>query len=93
MSGVLLPLCMLQGNQALKGSVSITHVAVILTIYWEGVAYFCNKLAAGNDMVETLWVRVKGQANKVDIVVGVYYRPPCQDDNNNDLLFKGMRYL
>ena len=60
---------------------------------WEGVVYFCTELAAGNDMVESLWVRIKGQANKVDIAVGVYDRPPCQDDNTNDLLFKELRYL
>jgi len=27
----------------------------------------------------TLWIRIKGQANMGDTVVGVYYRPPDQE--------------
>lgn len=33
----------------------------------------CVVLTVGNYMVETLWVRMKVKANKVDVVVGVYY--------------------
>ena len=36
----------------------------------------CMELSIGDDMVKSLWVRIKGQANKGDVVVGVYYRPP-----------------
>lgn len=36
-----------------------------------------------SDMVESFWVRIKGQANKVDVVVGVYYNPHGQDDNTD----------
>lgn len=47
-------------------------------------------LAAGNGMVESLWKRIKGQANKVDVVVGVFCRPPSQDDANK-LIIKELR--
>ncbi|PKU45862.1 rna-directed dna polymerase from mobile element jockey-like [Limosa lapponica baueri] len=33
--------------------------------------------------VESLWVRIKGQANMGDTVVDVYYRPPDQDGEVN----------
>ena len=42
-------------------------------------------------MVESLWIRIKGQANKGDIIVGVFYRPPCQDDDTDELFFKELR--
>ena len=28
----------------------------------------------------SLWVRIRGKANKADIMVGVCYRPPNQDE-------------
>ena len=34
----------------------------------------------GDDRVESLWVRIKAKANKSDIIVGVCYRPPNQDE-------------
>ena len=37
-------------------------------------------LGAGNDKVESLWVRIRGRANKMDILVGVCYRPPSEDE-------------
>ncbi|GAB0204012.1 mitochondrial enolase superfamily member 1 [Grus japonensis] len=51
----------------------------------------CTGLSVGDDTVESLWVRIKGQANKGDVVVGVYYRPPSQADTNNELFFKELR--
>ncbi|GAB0203202.1 hypothetical protein GRJ2_002785800 [Grus japonensis] len=51
----------------------------------------CTELSVGDDMVESLWVRIKGQANKGDVVVGVYYRPPSQDDATDELFFKELR--
>lgn len=32
----------------------------------------CTVFAAESDMAESLWVRIKGKANKADGVVGVY---------------------
>ncbi|KAK4811015.1 hypothetical protein QYF61_015719 [Mycteria americana] len=42
----------------------------------------------GDDRVECLWVRIRGKANKADIVVGVCYRPPNQDEETDDLFYK-----
>lgn len=33
----------------------------------------CMQLAAGDDMIESLWVRITGKANNADVVVGVYH--------------------
>lgn len=45
----------------------------------------CMELAVScfSDTVESFWVRIKGQANKVDVVVRVYYKPHGQDDNTD----------
>lgn len=43
----------------------------------------CMVLAVGSNMVESLWVRLKRQANKADVIVGVYYKLHSQDDNTN----------
>ncbi|GAB0206513.1 hypothetical protein GRJ2_003116900 [Grus japonensis] len=40
----------------------------------------CLELNDGDDRVECLWVRIRGKANKADIMVGVCYRPPNQDE-------------
>jgi len=37
-------------------------------------------LGADEERVESLWVRIKGQAHRGDITVGVYYRPPDQEE-------------
>lgn len=55
----------------------------------EGLDY--TELAVGDDTVESLCVRIKGQANKGDVTVGVYYRPPRQDDDTDELFFKDLR--
>ncbi|KAK4831196.1 hypothetical protein QYF61_015928 [Mycteria americana] len=46
------------------------------------------KLNDGDDRVECLWVRIRGKANKADIVVGVCYRPPNQDEETDELFYK-----
>ena len=52
----------------------------------------CVVLAVGGGKVsgkaERLWVRIKGQSNKGDVVVRVYYRPPGQDDDTDELFFE-----
>ena len=48
----------------------------------------CTELSVGDDMVESLWVRIKEQANKGDVIVGVYYRPPSEDGATDELFFK-----
>ncbi|KAK4823940.1 hypothetical protein QYF61_008326 [Mycteria americana] len=46
------------------------------------------ELDDGDDRVEGLWVRIRGKANKADIVVGVCYRPPNQDEETDELFYK-----
>ncbi|KAK4826301.1 hypothetical protein QYF61_007148 [Mycteria americana] len=46
------------------------------------------ELDDGDDRVECLWVRIRGKANKADIVVGVCYRPPNQDEETDELFHK-----
>lgn len=40
-----------------------------------------------NKQVESLWMRIKGQANMGDTVLGVQYRPPKQEEEVNETLF------
>ena len=42
--------------------------------------YECMEINGGDDRVESLWVRIKAKANKTDIVMGVCYRAPNQDE-------------
>ncbi|KAK4817214.1 hypothetical protein QYF61_003738 [Mycteria americana] len=59
-----------------------------------GVALYVRKcldsleLDDGDDRVECQWVRIRGKANKADIVVGVCYRPPNQDEEADELFYK-----
>ncbi|GAB0205778.1 hypothetical protein GRJ2_003043400 [Grus japonensis] len=34
---------------------------------------------------------MKGKANKADVVVGVYYRPPSQENDTDELFYKELR--
>ena len=36
--------------------------------------------------VEGIWVKIKGGKNSKDISVGVYYRPPCQSEDLDDVI-------
>ncbi|RMC09666.1 hypothetical protein DUI87_13452 [Hirundo rustica rustica] len=40
------------------------------------------------DGVECLWERIKGKANKADILLGVCYRPPNQEEEVDNLFYK-----
>ncbi|KAJ7427171.1 mitochondrial fission process protein 1 [Willisornis vidua] len=46
------------------------------------------ELELSSDKVECLWTRIRGKANKADILVGVGYRPPNQDDEGDELFYK-----
>ncbi|KAK4827898.1 LOW QUALITY PROTEIN: hypothetical protein QYF61_022321 [Mycteria americana] len=46
----------------------------------------CLELKDGDDRVECLWNR--GKANKADIMVGVCYRPPNQDEEADEIFYK-----
>ena len=38
--------------------------------------------------LESLWVRIKGQAHTGDITVGVYYRPPDQEEEADEAFYR-----
>ncbi|KAK4824398.1 hypothetical protein QYF61_014058 [Mycteria americana] len=48
----------------------------------------CLELEDSDDRVECLWVRIRGKANKADIVVGICYRPPSQDEEADEIFHK-----
>lgn len=47
----------------------------------------CTELTAGSGSVQNLWVRMKGQTNNADVILGIYHTPPSQDNDAGDLLF------
>ena len=48
-----------------------------------------TELMSGENKVESLWVKIRGRADKAGILVGVCYRPPNQDnqDEGTDEVF------
>ncbi|KAM9591497.1 uncharacterized protein ACIBXB_006298 [Morphnus guianensis] len=48
----------------------------------------CSELHDCDDKVECLWVRMRGKANKTDIVLGVCYRPPDQVEETDESFYK-----
>ena len=42
--------------------------------------YECVEINNVDDRVESIWIRIKAKANKTDVIVGVCYRPPNQDE-------------
>ena len=48
----------------------------------------CLELKDGDDRVQCLWVRIRGKASKADIMVGVCYRPPNQDEEADKIFYK-----
>ncbi|TRZ14453.1 hypothetical protein HGM15179_012649 [Zosterops borbonicus] len=51
-------------------------------------AFDAKGIETKEDGVECLWVRIKGKANKADILLGVCYRPPNQEEEVDNLLYK-----
>jgi len=53
----------------------------------------CIELGLGTDKerVESLWLRIKGQAHKGDITVGVYYRPPDQEQEVDEAFYSQLK--
>jgi len=48
----------------------------------------CIELNDCDDKVECLWVKMRGKANKTDILLGVCYRPPNQDEEVDEVFYK-----
>ena len=49
---------------------------------------FDVELGAGNDEVESIWVRIRGRASKVGILVVVCYRLPNHDEETDEAFCK-----
>lgn len=45
--------------------------------------------AAGNATLENLWVGMKDE--RVDVIVGIYYRPHSQGEDTDELFLKELR--
>ncbi|TRZ26643.1 hypothetical protein HGM15179_000414 [Zosterops borbonicus] len=62
-----------------------------------GVALYIKKacdtigIETNEDGVECLWVRIKGKANKVDIIRGVCYCPLSQEEEVDNLFYKQLK--
>lgn len=42
-------------------------------------------------MVESFSVRIKGQTNNADVIMGVYYKLPNQDNKTDGLFFEKLK--
>ena len=50
--------------------------------------YDCFEHKYSEDGVECLCVRIRGKANRADVIVGVYYRPPNQDREVDEIFYR-----
>ncbi|KAK4827172.1 hypothetical protein QYF61_015134 [Mycteria americana] len=48
----------------------------------------CTALTVSDDVVESLWVRIRGMEDKGDVVGGVYYRSLSQDVSTDELFYR-----
>ncbi|GAB0190837.1 mitochondrial enolase superfamily member 1 [Grus japonensis] len=48
----------------------------------------CLEVDDGDNRVECLWVRIRGKANKADIMVSVCFRLPNQDEGTDEIFYK-----
>ena len=48
----------------------------------------CIELDDCDDNVECFWVKMRGKANKADILLGVCYRPSNQDEEADEFFYK-----
>jgi len=48
----------------------------------------CIELDDCGDKVEGLWVKMRGKANKADILLEVCHRPPNQDEEADEVFYK-----
>jgi len=48
----------------------------------------CIELDDCDDKVECLWVKMRGKANKAEILLGFCYRPPNQDEEVDEVFYK-----
>ena len=48
----------------------------------------CIELDDCDNKVECLWIRMRGKASNADILLGVCYRPPSQDEEADEAFYK-----
>jgi len=48
-------------------------------------------LGAAEEGVKSLWVRTKGQAHMSDVIVGLYYRPPDQEEEVDEAFHRQLK--
>ena len=63
------------------------HASFRKSSYDKGTSDYLE-LDDGDDRVKHLWVRIRGKASKADIMVGVCYRPPNQDEKADEVVYK-----
>ena len=51
-------------------------------------SFDCTEVHDSDDKVECLWVRMRGKDNKVDIMLGVCYRPPNEVEETDESFYK-----
>ena len=47
-----------------------------------------TELMAGDDKVESLWVKIRGRADKADILVDACYRLLSQDEETDEMFYE-----
>jgi len=50
--------------------------------------FSCIELDDCDDKVECLWVKMRGKANKADILLGACYRPTSQDEEADEVFYR-----
>ncbi|RMC06743.1 hypothetical protein DUI87_16189 [Hirundo rustica rustica] len=58
-----------------------------------GEALVAMEIKTNDSEVECLWVRIKGKANKADILLGVCYRPPKQEEEVDNLFYQQLENI
>ena len=53
---------------------------------WERFDF--TALTVRDDVVESLWVRIRGMENKEDVIAGVYHRSPSQEDSTDEVFYR-----
>jgi len=68
-----------RGRQGKRGN----GVALYVREYFD-----CTELSDPDDKVECLRVKTRGKANRADILLGVCYRQPNQDEEVEEVLYE-----
>jgi len=57
-------------------------------VFYVRDCFDCIELNNCDDKVECLWVKMRGKAKQADILLGVCYRPPNQDEEVDEVFHK-----